>query len=461
MANSAQRLGEGPSMQDDAELTRRSLLLSSLGALALPSAAWGQAASNAPESVAGIPVNYDEERVGTYRLPEPLVAQDGTRIETAGQWWRKRRPEILRFFETQQFGIAPARARGMRATVVEPPSPAFGGKGIRKQIRIALSDAPGTHPVDLVLYTPAGRDRPVPVLLTINFSTSAAVVDDPGLRPGMVWDRTRHRRLPYEGEPSFLPKIDPVPLLEAGIGFAAFYYGDVEPDDPEGFADGIRARYLKPGQTKPEPDQWGAISAWAWGISRVIDHLETEPAVDPKRIAIQGVSRLGKTVMWAGARDPRVRLTIASASGEGGAAISSRNYGETIAHLVAPTRYPYQFAANYARWAGFPDRTPMDGNLLVALHAPKPLLLQTGTTDGWSDPKGEFLSAVDAGQVYRLLGARDLGTGQWPGPGQRLFGDLSYYMHAGGHGPIPADWPVFLDFLKMHLLPLDPSSGLR
>jgi hypothetical protein len=139
-------------------------------------------------------------------------------------------------------------------------------------------------------------------------------------------------------------------------------------------------------------------------MSRVEDYFETDKDVDAKRIAIHGVSRLGKTVMWAGAHDQRFAAVIASCSGEGGAALSRRNFGETIAHLTAPTRYPYQFAANYAKYGGFPDTAPMDANLLVALIAPRPLLLQTGNTDYWSDPKGEFLAAVSAGTVYKLLG---------------------------------------------------------
>jgi hypothetical protein len=429
-------------------ITRRTMLASSAGFLTLPWIARAQA----PDMVAGIPVNYDEAKVGSYTLPEPLVAQDGTAIRTAAQWAHKRRPELLRLFETQQFGVAPPAPR-IAATETEPATLALGGKALRRQVRLALSADPGARPVDVVIYTPAHAKRPVPVLLAINFTTNAAAVADPELKPGMVWSLERHARVPWAGKGIAFPKIDPVPMLDAGIGFAAFYYGDVDPDDPQGFAAGIRARYMAPGQTQLRPDQWGTISAWGWGISRVIDHLETDRSIDPKRIAIHGVSRLGKTVMWAGARDTRVAATIASCSGEGGAALSHRNYGETVAHLVAPSRYPYQFAGNFAKMAGFPDVNPIDGNLLVALHAPKPLLLQTGTTDGWSDPKGEFLSAVDAGQVYRLLSASDLGTTTWPGAGQPILNDLGYYMHEGGHGTIPSDWPVYLAFLKRHLKP--------
>ena len=183
-------------------------------------------------------------------------------------------------------------------------------------------------------------------------------------------------------------------------------------------------------------------------MSRVEDYFETDKSIDSKRVVIHGVSRLGKTVMWAGAHDQRFAAVIASCSGEGGAALSHRDYGETIAHLTAPTRFPYQFAANYANYAGFPDKAPMDANLLIALIAPRPLLLQTGSTDNWSDPKGEFLAAVAAGEVYKLLGKEDLGTTAWPAAGQPIFHDLSYYMHEGGHGMVASDWKIYIEFLQ-------------
>jgi hypothetical protein len=157
--------------------------------------------------------------------------------------------------------------------------------------------------------------------------------------------------------------------------------------------------------------------------------------------------------MWAGAHDTRFALVIASCSGEGGAALSRRNYGETIAHLVAPTRYPYQFCANYAKYAAHPDQLPVDAHELIALIAPRPVLLQTGSTDSWSDPKGEFLAAVAAGPVYRLLGKQGLETDQWPPAGTPILHDIGYYMHNGGHGTLPADWDIFLQFLAMHLHP--------
>jgi len=188
-------------------------------------------------------------------------------------------------------------------------------------------------------------------------------------------------------------------------------------------------------------------------LSRVMDYLETDKDIDAKRVALTGASRLGKTVLWTGARDIRFAMIIASVSGEGGAALSRRNYGETVAHLVAPTRFPYQFAGNYAQYGPDPNKLPMDGHMLVALIAPRPVLLQTGSTDGWSDPKGEWLAAVAAKPVFELFKETGPDTTQWPEPedSSQLLHHLGYFMHKGPHGVLPTDWPRFIDFMKKYL----------
>ncbi len=452
--------------------TRRSVLMSSIAFCAAPFAARAQtqaaaspvpaatAKAGSPDVVAGIPVNYDESQVGSYVLPDPLTAADGSRITTARAWMSKRRPEIVKMFEEQQYGKAPGKPADLAFDIQDKGTPAFDGRVIRKQVRITFTkNKSGTRDksgpsIQLLIYTPAVAKKPAPLLLVMGWGANGAAVNDPGVISNPVWNAKEKKRNPYvPGVGRTFGHVDVLPLIEAGLGVATFNYGDVDPDDLDAIQGGIRQLYLKPGAVLPASDEWGSIAAWGWGISRVIDYFETDKAVDSRRIAIHGVSRLGKTVMWAGAHDTRVAATIASCSGEGGAAISRRNYGETIAHLTAPTRYPYQFAANYAKWAGFPDKAPMDGNLLVALHAPRPLLLQTGTTDNWSDPKGEFVAAVDAGRVYKLLGKQDLGTDIWPGANQPILHDLGYVMHEGGHGTLPSDWPVYIDFLKMHLKP--------
>jgi hypothetical protein len=412
-----------------------------------------------PAVVAGIPVNYDESKVGTYTLPDPLKLDNGKPVHDAKTWTEKRRPEIVTLFETQQYGIAPGRPADESFDVFDKGTPAFNGKAIRKQVTIYLSKDKTGPSIDLVIYLPAAAKKPVPIFLSISFSPVQSAVNDPGITPQMVWDlRTNKKVMPPAMPAGFsFGRIPVETFVDAGIGVATFDYGDVDPDSLAGFPNGIRAKYMKPGQTGEAdraPDAWGAISAWAWGLSRLEDYFETDKGIDAKRVAIHGVSRLGKTVMWAGAHDQRFAAVIASCSGEGGAALSRRDYGETIAHLMAPTRYPYQFAANYAKYGGFPDTAPMDANLLVALIAPRPLLLQTGSTDNWSDPRGEFLAAVAAGPVYKLLGKQDLGTDAWPAAKTPIFSNgLNYYMHEGGHGMVPSDWEIYIQFLKTHLHP--------
>ena len=403
-----------------------------------------------PTEVAGIHVNYDEALAGNYTLPDPLKMADGKPVKDARTWTEKRRPELIRLFEENEYGRAPGRPRDMSFDVFEKASPAFDGKATRRQVTIYFTADKAGPKMDLLEYLPADAKKPVPLLLNISFSANSSSVDDPGVKPGEIWGRDKTRVPTPKGG---FGRINPLPFLSAGIGVATFYYGDVDPDFLGGVGLGIRAKYLKSGASEPAPDEWGAISAWAWGISRVIDYFETDSGVDAKRIAILGVSRLGKTVMWAGAHDTRVGMVIASCSGEGGAALSRRNYGETIAHLVAPTRYPYQFAANYAKYAEHVDQFPVDAHELVALIAPRPVLLQTGLTDGWSDPRGEFLAAVAAEPVYKLFGKQGLGTDKMPAAGEPILHDIGYLMHDGGHGTVPSDWPVFLKFMEMHFKP--------
>jgi hypothetical protein len=180
-----------------------------------------------------------------------------------------------------------------------------------------------------------------------------------------------------------------------------------------------------------------------------LDYLETDPGVDAKRVALFGVSRLGQTVLWAGAADPRFALVISSCSGEGGASLSRRNYGETVKHLNRT--FPYWFSANYRQYSDQVNDLPMDAHLLLALLAPRPVLLQTGDQDRWADPKGEFLALAAAEPVYRMLGKQGLGTSQMPAAGQYIGNTPGYLMHAGGHGIVPGDWNVFLQFLERHL----------
>ena len=413
----------------------------------------GQLTAQDRPMIAGIPVNYDESQVGDYKatLPDPLVMLNGQEVTTAKQWYKKRRPEILRLFEEHQYGKWPAKKPKLRYTGEQDLG--FDGTAIRKQVTIFFSPNDDGPKVDVLIYIPKNANGPVPLLLNLSFSANNLTVNDPGIKPGMVWnarDKTRSVAAgPNRGGSRMNDYIKA--FLDEGFGFATLNYSDIDPDFLGGATLGVRGLYLKPGQEEPAPDEWGSISAWAWGVSTVIDYFEKDRAINAKRIAITGASRLGKTVMWTGAREPRVAMVLASCSGEGGAAISRRNYGETVAHLTEGTRYPYQFAANYGNYGADVTKLPVDAHMLVALIAPRPLLLQTGTTDNWSDPKGEFLAAMEGGKVYRLLGKDDLGVTELPDPDQPILNTLGYFMHEGGHGTIPLDWEIYLQFMKRYL----------
>ncbi|WP_222940391.1 acetylxylan esterase [Hymenobacter sp. BT491] len=426
----------------------------------LPNALQAQAQTPAPAPapvakparvVAGIPVNYSEDSVGTYTLPDPLALSNGKKVTDATTWGKQRRPEIRTWFEQNVYGRAPGKPRNLRFEVFDKGTPALNGKATRKQVTVYFSERNDGPKMDLLVYLPANATKPVPLLLNVNFMPNSSLIDDPGVRPGQLWNKEKQKVPAPAYNPSGPMKLTVEPFLDKGIAVASVYYGDIEPDFDGGVKYGVRSLYLKAGQEKFAPDEWGAVAAWSWGLSRALDYFETDKAVDSKRVALLGASRLGKTVLWTGANDPRFALVIASVSGEGGAALARRNYGETIAHLVAPTRYPYQFCQNYQRLANRTD-APMDSHMLVALVAPRPLLLQTGSTDYWSDPKGEFLSAVAATPVYNLLGRQGVLAGPMPAPGQLVGQTLSYYMHEGGHGIIPSDYQAFAEFLRVNLL---------
>jgi hypothetical protein len=426
-----------------------------LAALCSFNAARAQVADAPDASIAGIPVNYTESNVAPYSLPDPLKLANGQPVSDAQTWLTQRRPELLKLFESQVYGQIPSTAPKVTWEVASTDPAALNGTAIQKNLTARLG--PDGPTFNVTLYTPANATRPVPVLLNITFNfgggaggrargpaTNRAATTSPATPPAARAGRG----------PASPPRGTPAELIAAGFAHATIFHNTIETDsDGQPNISIARKAALAPGQSAPAPHEWGSIAAWAWGISRFIDHLETDPSVDARRVAIYGVSRLGKTVLWAGANDPRIACIVASCSGEGGAALARRNYGETVAHLVAPTRYPYQFAANYAQYARDPSTLPVDTHMLLALLAPRPVLLVTGDTDRWSDPKGEFLAAIAAEPVYKLLNKRALETTTFPNPGQRIGHDLSFFMHAGGHGTLPADWNTILPFLTEHLRP--------
>ena len=404
------------------------------------------------DTVAGIPVNYDELLVGDYKagLPDPLIFNNGKPVKNARQW-AKRRAEIVKIFEENQYGKWPAKRPALRYDVAQDEG--FGGEAVRKQITLYFSPDNDGPRVDVLVYLPKDAVGAVPILLNLSFSPNNMAISDPGVKPGRRWDpktKTMVESPSMPGFGGFGMDATAKKYLKEGFGFATLNYSDITPDFQDNNELGLRGLYHTPGAPRAD-DDWGSISAWALGVSLLMDYFEKDPDIDATRVALTGCSRLGKTTIWTGAIEPRIKVVMPSCSGEGGAAISRRVYGETVAHLTEPTRYPYQFCPKYAYWGDKLTQMPMDAHMLVALIAPRPLLLQTGSTDIWSDPMGEWLALIEGRKVYQLLG-KDVPAGnELPAADQPIYTTLGYVMHEGGHGIQPQDWDYYLEFMKRYL----------
>ena len=392
--------------------------------------------------------NYDESKVGSYTLPDPLKMNDGTPVRSAKDWTARRRAEILELFEENVFGHSP-QAKKLRYRVFDTDDHALGGKAIRKQVTIYFGDDDNGPKEDLLLYLPANAKGRVPIFLTLNFSGNHAVVNDPGVKLAMVYDRRTHRRQQAPGSSRGADKgFDVEKVLSRGYGFATICYQDIEPDFDGGRDLGVRSLFPKPLRPNMEKEDWGSIGAWSYGLSRAMDFLEKEKGVDTKRVAIMGHSRLGKTVLWAGALDQRFAMVIANCPGEGGASLARRDYGETIKSITE--RYGYWFADNLKKFAADPNQMPVDMHELIALSAPRPIYVTGAEDDRWADPKGEFLAMVAAGPVYELFGKHGLGTDQMPPLNQPIMHDLGFHIRTGKHEVTSFDWDQFLAFADMH-----------
>ena len=397
----------------------------------------------------GFTPNYDESKAGTFTLPDPLVLSDGKPV-TSAQEWAKRRAELLELFETNVYGHSPAPPKKIRFKVFDLDKHALGGKAIRKQVTIYFPTPKGPAHEDLLLYVPADATKPVPVFLMLNFGGNQSVNSDPGIKLATIWaGKPPARQQAPESSRGNGKDFEIEKVVARGYGLATVNYADVEPDFNGGWHDGIRAMFLKPGQTEPGPEDWGAIGAWSYGLSRALDYLEKDKLVDATRVAVMGHSRLGKTALWAGALDTRFAMVISNCSGRGGAGLWRRNYGETLPRMKQV--FPYWFCANLMQYADKIDQLPVDSNELIALIAPRPVYINGAQEDQWADPHGMFMSAVAAGPVYKLLGAEDLGTDQMPPINQPIMHTIAYHFRDGKHAVTAFDWDQFLTFADMHL----------
>jgi hypothetical protein len=392
--------------------------------------------------------NYDESKVPPYKVPDPLVLNNGETVKDARTWTEKRRPELMAIFASQVYGDTPAEALDVRTGPAVVDRKALGGKAIRKQVTIYFSprnDGPRMH---LLIYLPANAHGPSPVFVGLNFNGNQSVDADSGILTNEVWIRDPNGT----GRMLFLPPDDRTrganaanwqveKLIAHGYALATAYYCDIEPDFDGGVQSSVRSLF-------PHPENWGALGAWAWGLSRIVDYLRTDSGIDPLRIALIGHSRLGKAALWAAAQDPRFTLVVSNESGKGGASLLKRGYGETVDHLN--TSFPWWFGPEYKQYNGHPEKLPIDGNELLALIAPRPLYVASAEGDQGSDPKGEFLSAAAAGRVYQLFGKKGLGADRMPAVNQPIMHDVGYHMRDGKHDVTAFDWDQYIAFADLH-----------
>lgn len=430
-------------MARTAHPVRRSVILSLLAVLA----AAGGVSAQTPRP-GQPPTNTDEAQVRSYSLPDPLRLTNGEPVTDATAWREKRRPEIMRLLAEHQFGRTPTGDATARYDVIERDAVGLHGLAKRTQVRIRFNDAPDGPSIRVLHYVPATSEGPVPTLLHLGFSPAVLVINDSGLDEGMAWDAASKSKVP-DRQARRVGEFNARYFVERGYGVAYVYYGDIEGDFDGAAPFGVRGLFgADEGPRRAE--EWGSIGAWAWGLSRVRDWLDAQPNVDPHKVALSGVSRLGKAVLWAGAQDEGFDLVIPLLSGEGGAAISRRNFGETIADLTNPDRFDYWYAPQYDQYAFDVDANPVDGHMLLAMIAPRPLLQITGATDTWSDPKGEWISAQAAAPVWALLGKTPLPRADLPAPGVALQNDMGWYMHADGHTTLPVDFWTMANFMDQH-----------
>lgn len=407
--------------------------------------------SLAVDGAAPKPPNYDEAKVPAYTLSDPLVFEDGTRVATPAEWPR-RRSEILRLLQDQMYGVMPDHPKIQRF-VIRETGPAFAGKALRKQIRLWFAEKDTGPFIDLLVYLPKS-DRPVPVFLGLNFNGNHTIHADPAIWLPESWVQSKNltgtpaenpgNRATEAGRGTNAEAWQAEYLVGRGYALATVYCGDIDPDFNDGFKNGVHALFPAPGAERPG-NAWGSVCAWAWGLSRAMDYLQTDPAIDAGKAAVMGHSRLGKAALWAGAMDERFALVISNNSGCCGAALSKRIFGETVANIN--TSFPHWFCANFARYSDNEQTLPFDQHMLIATIAPRAIYVASAEDDRWADPKGEFLGLCHAVPVYAFLGAGGFPATEMPPVMKPVIGPhTGYHYRTGKHDVLRYDWERYADF---------------
>jgi hypothetical protein len=386
--------------------------------------------SNTPNSP-----NYDEDKANPFpNLPDPLVLKNGKPVTSPEMWWKDRRPEIVEDFDREIYGRVPDKKPAITWEVIsitrthESNVPVLSKKLVG---HVDNSECPSVQvDIQLTITLPANVSKPVPVIMEFGYVFPKGFKFPPPSMGSAGND-----------QPSWQQQV-----LNRGWGYAVYLPTSVQADYGAGLTQGIIG-LMNNGKPR-KPDDWGALRAWAWGASRILDYMETDKSIDARHVGMEGHSRFGKAAAVAMAYDSRFAIVFISSSGEGGVKLHRRNAGELVENLASSGEYHWM-AGNFLKYAG-PltwDDLPVDAHELIALCAPRPVFISSGENgDAWVDARGMFMAAVAAGPVYKLLGKKDLGTREYPPVGTSLVhGEIAFRQHDGGHTPGP-NWPFFLDF---------------
>lgn len=422
-------------------------------------------------------LNFNEAKVPAFSLPDPLLRTNGEKICDSTGWLDGQRSEILRLFEDHVYGVSPGEFGQLDFGGIHYEASVLQGLAVLKEIDIYFGDRKLGPAIHVLLLIPKLVPKPVPVFLGLNFLGNHTIHPDPHISIHRQWQTLSRYSLPEHVLPSPHTRgADhcrwPIEaLLERGYAVATAYYGDLEPDFPGGWRYGIRSTFpaCSTNLCNPKstffstykkrsasyagppwflPNDWGAIAVWGWGASRILDYLVNDPDIMPSQVVLIGHSRLGKAALWAGALDDRFAIVIANNSGCGGAALSRRRYGETV-KLLNQVR-PHWFCRNFINYNDKEHELPVDQHMLIGLMAPRPVYIASAAEDLAADPRGEYLSALEAGKIYALFGLTGLGVEKMPGLNEPVGATIGYHLRSGPHDITDYDWSQYIGFADRH-----------
>jgi len=392
---------------------------------------------------------HAQQIVNGMQIPDVLILNNGTKVTTAKQWNTQRRPELIEFFKKEMYGQSPGKPEGMKFRVFESDSNALAGKATRKQITVYFNGKEDGPQMDILLYIP-NHIKHAPAIVGLNFDGNQSVINDPAIKMSTSWfDKTKgvvNNRATEATRGIHAGQWPLEMIIDKGYAVATVYRGDIDPDFDDGFKNGVQALYP---ELQNKGDNFATVAAWAWGLSRILDYLETDKAIDAKHVAVFGFSRLGKAALWAGATDERFPLVISNESGAGGAKLFHYTSGERIARIE--TKFPHWFCGNFKKYIGQDSILPFDQHMVISLIAPRPVYVASAKDDTNSNPEAEFWGAKAADPVYRLLGTEGLPATQWPALNTPSVGRIAYHVRPGGHNVTDYDWIQYLNFADKYL----------